>query len=238
MSDIPFGRPGNLRLTEAWAKDARNFIPWLAAETGHLADVIDVPPELPPTEVAEDSFTADIVARNGAGVTTVRIANQLETTEHAHLGRIIAYLAGLEAQTVVWIAPAFREQHLAACHRGNHHPADGFAFFAVRARVARIGDSPFAPIFVVAGKPDDWEHRLTSSRRAAEGIWHSCRRRRAVWPAYPDRVPGAADRGLRDSAASSAWVEVPDRQVTARARPALAMPTIRRVWACRRGRWS
>ena len=59
MSDIPFGRLGNLRRTEAWAKDARNSTPWLAAKIGHLTDVITVPPELIPMEVAEDSRDGD-----------------------------------------------------------------------------------------------------------------------------------------------------------------------------------
>ena len=82
----------------------------------------------------------------------------------------MTYLAGLDAQTVVWIAPQFRQPHLSAIRWLNEHTADDFAFFAVQARVVRIGDSPIAPIFEVVEKPNDWDRELkrkTSSDGAA-----------------------------------------------------------------------
>ncbi len=58
----------------------------------------------------------------------------------------MTYLDGLEAQTVIWIVPEFREPHLSAIRWLTENTADGFGFFAVRVRVVRIGDSPFAPV--------------------------------------------------------------------------------------------
>ena len=72
----------------------------------------------------------------------VLIENQLETTDHTHLGQFMTYLAGLNAHIVIWIASAFREPHLSTIRWPNQHTADGFSFFAVKARVVRIGDSP------------------------------------------------------------------------------------------------
>jgi len=160
MTDIQFGRLTDLPLRDVWKHEAHEFTPWLAENIDHLSDAIGIPLELTGTEVAVDSFSADILARNSRDESIVLIENQLEQTDHTHLGQIMTYLAGLEAQTVVWIAPAFRPPHLSAIRWLNEHTADGFSFFAVKARVVRIGDSPFAPIFDVVEEPDEWVRKL------------------------------------------------------------------------------
>lgn len=160
MTDIRFGRLVDLPLREAWKHEAHQFTPWLADNIDHLSEAIGIPLELTGTEVAVETFSADILARNPIDDSIVLIENQLETTDHTHLGQIMTYLAGLEAHTVVWIAPAFREPHLSAIRWLNEHTADGFSFFAVKARVVRIGDSPYAPIFEVVEKPDKWMRKL------------------------------------------------------------------------------
>jgi len=160
MTDIRFDRLIDLPLREAWRHEALDFTPWLAQNIDHLSDAIGVPLELTGTEVAVESFSADILARNPVDDSIVLIENQLEITDHTHLGQIMTYLAGLEAQTVIWIAPAFRSPHLSAIRWLNEHTSDGFSFFAVKARVVRIGDSPFAPIFEVVEKPDRWQRKL------------------------------------------------------------------------------
>ena len=127
-----------------------------------------MPLELTDTEVAVESFSADILARNPIDDSVVLIENQLEKTDHTHLGQIMTYLAGLEAQTVIWIAPSFRQPHLSAIRWLNEHTEEGFSFFAVRARVVRIGNSPFAPIFEVVEKPDNWSRQLKSEARGSD----------------------------------------------------------------------
>ena len=93
----------------------------------------------------------------------ILIENQLEQTDHTHLGQIMTYLAGLDAKTVVWIAPSFREPHLSAIRWLNEHTADGFSFFALKARVVRIGDSPFAPMFEVVEQPNLWDRQIEAA---------------------------------------------------------------------------
>ncbi len=169
MTDVQFGRLQDLPLREAWKHEAHEFTPWLADNIDHLAESIGIPLELTGTEVAVDSFSADILARNPMDDSVVLIENQLEQTDHTHLGQIMTYLAGLEAQTVVWVAPTFREAHLSAIRWLNEHTSDGFSFFAVKARVVRIGDSPFAPIFEVVEKPDEWTRKLKSEKTETKG---------------------------------------------------------------------
>jgi len=168
MKDIQFGRLEDLPLNQVWEHEAQQFTPWLADNLDHLAEAIGVPMELVGKEVAVESFSADILARSLVDESVVLIENQLEPTDHTHLGQIMTYLAGLEAQMVIWIAPSFRQPHLSTIRWLNEHTAEGFSFFAVRTRVVRIGDSPFAPIFEVVEKPDDWSRQLKSEARGAD----------------------------------------------------------------------
>lgn len=140
MTQIRFDNLTDLPLHDAWRHEATDFTPWLSESIDHLSEVIGIPLELTGTEVAVESFSADILARNPMDDSVVLIENQLETTDHTHLGQIMTYLAGLEAQTVIWIAPQFREPHLSAIRWLSQHTADGFSFFAVKARVVRIGN--------------------------------------------------------------------------------------------------
>lgn len=209
MTEIKFGRLQDLPLREAWKHEALQFTPWLAENIDHLSETIGIPLELTGTEVAVESFSADILARNPMDDSVVLIENQLEQTDHTHLGQIMTYLAGLEAQTVVWIAPAFREPHLSAIRWLNEHTADGFSFFAIKARVVRIGDSPFAPIFEVVEKPNGWDRAITAKARAAKpGSDERNEKRLAFWQTYLERVPNAADWGLRPMRLSSMWFPI------------------------------
>ena len=209
MTDIKFGRLSDLPLRDAWPNEARQFTPWLADNIDQLSEVIGVPLELTGTEVAVESFAADILARNPMDDSVVLIENQLEQTDHKHLGQIMTYLAGLEAHTVIWIAPSFREPHLSAIRWLNEHTADGFSFFAVKARVVRIGDSPYAPIFETVEKPNGWDRAVSSMTRTPKsGSDDRNDRRLAFWQAYLDRVPSAADWGLRPMRLASMWVPI------------------------------
>lgn len=188
MTDIRFDRLTDLPLRDAWRHEALDFTPWLAQNIDHLSDAIGMPLELTGTEVAVESFSADILARNPMDDSVVLIENQLDTTDHTHLGQIMTYLAGLEAQTVIWIAPKFREPHLSAIRWLNKHTADGFSFFAVKARVLRIGDSPFAPIFEVVEKPNDWERRIREKERATKQLDPNSDNRHAFCRPWAGRI--------------------------------------------------
>ncbi|MAU98875.1 MAG: hypothetical protein CMP81_23830 [Fulvimarina sp.] len=179
----------------------------------HLSEAIGIPLELTGQEVRVETFAADILARNPQDDSVVLIENQLEATDHTHLGQIMTYLAGLEAKTVVWIAPRFREPHLSAIRWLNEHTADGFAFFAVKLRVVRIGDSPYAPIFEVVEKPNDWERQVSETKRAASGPQNELGDvRQRFWQEFLRRHPELGPKGLSGSRLSYAWIEVlPER---------------------------
>ena len=134
------------------------------------------------------SSRADVVATDAKTGSRVLIENQLEPANHRHLGQVLTYLAGLEAKVVIWIARDFDEAHRSAVRWLNDHTTDEFAFFAVRMRVVRIGDSPFAPIFEVLEKPNAWERALERKFRKADS--ELTRLRKDFWERYLERQPG------------------------------------------------
>jgi hypothetical protein len=168
---ISFGRlirKGNLR--EVWEREASDFTPWLArpenlellAEALYLGQLT-----LEATEHDVGRFSADIVARDSEGL--VLIENQIEPTDHRHLGQILTYLAGLEeAATVVWIAQEFLDEHRAAVDWLNANTVDRYSFFGIEMEVFQINDSALAPHFKVVAKPNDWSRGVGSRIKTIE----------------------------------------------------------------------
>ena len=109
-----FGSLENVSLRDAWPHEARDFTPWLARNLDQLSKVIGIPIELVDSEVVVEEFSADVLARDSTDGSLVLIENQLERSDHGHLGQILTYLAGLDSRTVVWIARDFSPAHLSA----------------------------------------------------------------------------------------------------------------------------
>ena len=152
------GRLESIPLREAWENEASQFTPWLAQpdNIALLSDALDIELEVTAQEQSVGAFSADILCKDAATGQTVLIENQLERTDHTHLGQIITYAAGLGANTVIWIAAKFREEHRAAIDWLNENTADALQFFGVEVELWRIGNSPYAPKFNVVSKPNDW----------------------------------------------------------------------------------
>lgn len=195
--------PANAR--EAWAHEAHHFTPWLADNIEGLSQSIGIPLELEGCEVSVDSFSADILARNPMDGTRVLIENQLEGSDHTHLGQIMTYLAGLDAKTVIWIATGFRDAHLSAINWLNEHTEESMAFFAIELKVVRIGDSPYAPIFDVVARPNAWERRLHAATSGSGEVSERTQKRAEFWRTYVNRIPGELDRYGKAGRASNRW---------------------------------
>jgi hypothetical protein len=106
-----FGRLEPAKVRDYWVDEARDFTPWLAKEEnlGLLADTLGISLELVGTEQRVGPFKADIVAKDGED--TVIIENQLDPTDHKHLGQLLVYAAGRNAATVVWIAKQVTDEY-------------------------------------------------------------------------------------------------------------------------------
>ena len=196
-----------VELRRAWAHEAHQFTPWLAEHLEELAAKIGIPLELEGTEVSVDTFSADILARNPQDNSLVLIENQLERSDHSHLGQIMTYLAGLEASIVIWVAADFREAHLSAVQWLNEHTGESFSFFAVKVRVVRISDSPLAPIFEVVARPNAWERRLQEVAKSTQSSSPIMQFRRDFWAYYEERYPKVA-QDIVSGANSNRWREI------------------------------
>ncbi|RKU23316.1 DUF4268 domain-containing protein [Candidatus Poribacteria bacterium] len=120
--------------------------------------------ELQGQESNVGDFRADMLCRNAADGSRVLIENQLEKTDHSHLGQILTYATGLDVHAVIWIAKTFREEHSAVLDQLNEIAGEKFRYFGIEIRVWQIGDSTPAPQFEIVSKPKNW--RRTISRKA------------------------------------------------------------------------
>lgn len=162
------GKLQRVPLRKAWQHEASDFTPWLAEETNlnALADALSLGElELVATEHPVGGFKLDILCTDDDG--QVIIENQLEKTNHSHLGQIMAYAAGVEARKVIWIAEGFRSEHAAALEYLNDYTTDELSFFGIEVELWRIGDSPLAPKFEVVVKPNDWTKTSREQARTA-----------------------------------------------------------------------
>ena len=179
---------------EAWKHEAHEFTPWLAEHLNRLGEVIGIALEHESSEQQVGPYRADIVARDPRDDSRVLIENQLEDANLQHLGQVLAYLAGLDAKVVVWIAKAFDAAHLSAIRWLNDHTDDPYAFFAVRIRVVRIGNSPLAPVFEIQEHPNDWD-RSVKEEAKRDGLSELGQFRRDFWNHVGNRHPGEVRPG-------------------------------------------
>lgn len=180
-------------LREAWKHEAGEFTPWLAQSDNlnMLADALGLS-EL--VYVASEhwvgSFKLDILCTDGDD--QVIIENQLEETNHRHLGQILAYAAGVGAKKVIWVAESFRPEHATALEFLNNHTTDELAFFGVQVELWRIGDSPLAPKFEVAVKPNEWAKSGRVQARAASDASPTKQLQQKFWMALINKLAKSA----------------------------------------------
>lgn len=180
-------------LREAWKHEASEFTPWLAeaenlnalADALGLSELVRVA-----TEHWVGDFKLDILCTDGDE--QVIIENQLEETDHRHLGQIIAYAAGVGAKKVIWVAESFRTEHAAALQFLNDNTTESLSFFGVQVELWRIGDSPLAPKFEVAVKPNDWVKSGHEQARAASTASPIKQLQQRFWMALIERLAKTA----------------------------------------------
>lgn len=121
----------------------------------------------------------------------------------------MTYIAGTDAQIIIWIATNFSEPHLAALKWLNEHTVDPFAFFAVRLRVVCIGESDPAPMFEVLERPNNWERQMHAAQRESRSQSPRASQRKAYWSKLVSICPELEKRGITLNGSSSQWL-VPD----------------------------
>ncbi|MYB22073.1 MAG: hypothetical protein F4188_01675 [Chloroflexi bacterium] len=155
------GQLQEVDLREIWGDESRDFTPWLAENLDHLGEALGLDLRLVESEAGVGSFAVDILAEADDSAVVV-IENQLERTDHSHLGQLLTYAAGRDALTLIWITPDFRDEHRAALDWLNRWTTEEIEAYGVEVRAVRIGDSLPAPEFRAVAFPNNWSRRARS----------------------------------------------------------------------------
>jgi len=162
------GRLEPVPLRDVWAKEARDFTTWLSNNLDILSEYLSLELTAIETEKSVGPFAADILAEDRDGFHVV-IENQIEKTDHDHLGKLITYLSNLDAKTAIWITSDPRPEHVRAIEYLNEVVPEDTNFFLIQIKAFKIGGSEPAPYFnVVAGPSIEVKSRGEIKKEFAE----------------------------------------------------------------------
>ena len=170
LMEKTLGRLERVDLRKIWETEDRDFTPWLARDE-HLqilGSAIDIELEFEAQEKEVGLFRADILCKNTLDNSWVLIENQIEKTDHRHLGQLLTYAAGLDAVTIVWIASEFTEEHRSALDWLNKITDANFRFFGLEIELWQIDNSNPALKFNVISQPNNWRSTVSRAARKIE----------------------------------------------------------------------
>ncbi len=153
-----------INLREVWSHEALDFTNWLAKDENLdlLSEEVGVNIKLIRTEANVGKFNVDILAKEESTDKLIVIENQLEATNHDHLGKIITYASGYDAEFIFWIVKDVREEHQKAIEWLNDHTDENINFFLIRIELWRIDSSNPAPKFEIVASPNEWAKTIKS----------------------------------------------------------------------------
>ena len=167
---MKLGKLTEVNVRDLWKHEQYDFSAWLAKEENieELGNVIGLNLVDVNTEVYVGAYRCDLVAKDETTGIKVIIENQLEATNHDHLGKIITYASGLDAKVVVWVVKEAREEHRSAVEWLNNNTLSDIAFFLIEIHAYKIGDSLPAAKFEMVEKPNDFIKNTKGSNSNGE----------------------------------------------------------------------
>ena len=155
---MEIGKLKEVELRNLWKHEQYDFSEWLSQNENIelLNDILGLTLTDISKEVYVGSYRCDLVAVDESSGIKVIIENQLESSNHEHLGKIITYASGLDAQVVVWIVKNAKEEHRSAIEWLNNNTNSDINFFLIELHAYKIGDSLPAPYFEIIEKPNDF----------------------------------------------------------------------------------
>lgn len=168
MTEIQLGRLEAVAPRDVWVHEERDFTPWLLDHADHLAEALGIELEFTAAEHPVGPYELDLIGRDLTHDAVLIVENQLEATDHGHLGQLLTYAAGTAAATIVWISTRMKEEHRQALDWLNQETGQDTRFFGVELQVVRIGMSAPAPLFNVVAEPNDWQKHVRATARAGQ----------------------------------------------------------------------
>lgn len=198
------GRVQYASLRDAFRHEAHNFTVWLEANIDALGESLDLELTVVEREKSVGSFNVDLFCEDRNG-NHVIVENQLERSDHDHLGKLLTYLVNLSATTAIWVTSEARPEHERVIDWLNESTGADISFYLVQVEAIRIGNSPFAPLFTVVAGPDEQTRQIGETKKElADRHYH----RKDFWTELLERSQKVTPLGLNRSPSTDHWFTI------------------------------
>lgn len=206
---VNLGRLQKVNVRNIWSHEALEFTPWLAIEENivELGKALGLELEVEGTEVAVGPYSADILAKDAGSNDYVVIENQLDKTDHDHLGKAITYASVLDASAVVWIATDFTEEHKKALDWLNDHMSSEISFYGVSLELWSIDDSKPAVRFNVVSQPTEII-KQTAISKSTDSLTPTRKLQLEFWSKFRERLKNHPEIPSVQTARPQYWYDV------------------------------
>jgi hypothetical protein len=184
------GKLRKVKLRDVWEHEAKDFTPWLAKNADVLGEALGLEIEFTQSEQQVGPYAVDIIGKDLTHNSVLIVENQLEKTNHTHLGQLITYAANTDAVTVVWVAREFTDEHRQAIDFLNELAGDsGTArFYAVQVSAVQIDDSSPAALLELVAQPNEIHASMSSAVKDAVEPSGKAAVYRELWRKYFEAV--------------------------------------------------
>ena len=173
-----------------------------------LSETLGMDLETTGTEQSVGAYRADLLCKDAFSGNAVLIENQLEKTNHSHLGQILTYSAGLSVKTVVWIASRFTDEHRAAMDYLNEITEEGYSFFGLEVELWKIGNSAPAPKFNIVSRPNTWAKNVRESNQQHGELTEVKKQQLAYWTAFKEFMDARKSSVRCQNGSPQHWVNM------------------------------
>jgi len=194
------GKIKRVSLREVWKHEAYDFTQWLEDNIDVLNDATDLELSNAEREKAAGTFNVDLVAEDEKGNPVV-IENQLEKSNHDHLGKLITYLTAIGAKAAIWIVADPRPEHVSAISWLNESSAA--SFYLLKVEAIKIDESKPAPLLTLIVGPSE-ESREVGETKKNLAERHILREK--WWSVLLDRARKATKLHANRSATKHNWI--------------------------------
>jgi hypothetical protein len=198
---MSISRLSKVPLRKIWPHEAQSFTVWLAENLDFLSETLNFDITLVEREAAAGAFSADILAEDLQGNHVV-IENQLEKTDHDHMGKLITYMSNLDAKTAIWITSEPRAEHETAVHWLNETLPSDTAFYLVKLEAFRIGDSIPAPLMTIVAGPSPESKQVGQQKKELAELHVQ---RIKFWQQLLDKLPMELSHFSNLSPSKNSW---------------------------------
>lgn len=160
--DHVIGKIKQVQLRDVWKHEALDFTKWLEDNLDVLSEKIGITLVSVEREKTTGDFNVDLVAEDESG-NTVIIENQLEKSDHDHLGKIITYLTAIDAKAAIWIVSEPRPEHVKAISWLNETSAA--SFYLLKIQAIQIDESKPAPLLILIVGPSEEARQIGVAKK-------------------------------------------------------------------------